>query len=136
MWNERKTQWSKRQEREKCIKRKIVAQNYAYIPTKGAISYAKYQSHQFSKFNENMIGVQSLEEILMFMKTFKNIGKGKYDMALEVALKKVQGRKFDDCDITIGRIKSAEDVEQSIRALLRTAGISTPVKEYIKKATN
>ena len=137
MWKRKKTQWSKRDKRDEFIRGKLVKKGYNYKPTSKAISIATYYRYQFSNYEKNMIGVHSLEEMIRFLVTFRQFYNSKwYKLSLKVALQKVKGTKFDNHNVTMSRIETIEDVEQSINALLATSRIKMTAQEFILEALN
>lgn len=131
----RKNNWSKKrmeQQREMIWIRQLEDADFCYQPTVEAYSNAKCQMHRLGLQNE-LPGRDALKSVLLFLETYKPKEKYQYyALALKVAQKKVEGRRFVDADGQNAVVQNLDDVVQIIRESLRAAGIyEIPVKEFI-----
>ena len=134
MWKEKDRRWRRRERRDEIVKKYWADRNYRYKPSVEAISKARYDVRIFRCYSGKMSGVTAIEEMVRFLDTEKTFESPIwYSIALKVAYEKVKGRKFYDHNCKINRIENPADVEQSIAALLATAGINKPVRQFVKK---
>lgn len=133
MWKNNKNQWTKKKRREKVIIVKLAQRNYTYKPSREAISFAYYKSHKIKYcYGENLVGVEAFEEVIMFLRTFKTFRSPVwYELALRVTLEKLKGKRFINEQEKTDVIKTTDDVNQTIREVLRTAGIKAPVRKFM-----
>jgi hypothetical protein len=81
---------------------------------------------------ESLPGKDALEEVLMFLYTYKPKKKHQYyGLALRVALKKTEGRKYYSLENEKKVISSKEDVEYVMKMCLETAGIYDAVEDLV-----
>lgn len=126
--------------REYQLRANLEENGYRYQPNSSSISYAEFIVHQFLQcyYGETqLVGVQALKEVIMFLKTYESIfisgycPRTIYYLALKVALRKVWGQRFIDLNEKPSIIKNTDNVEQAIREALRASNITTEVDTFI-----
>lgn len=115
------------------LKRILEDNQYKYDIPEEIYSDVKCMLHEI-RFNKRLPGRDALKETLMFLKIYKRKGYSCelcYELALEVALHKVENRRFDRKDGKKGIIQTVKDVEQVMGDSLEQVGIRDSVKEFI-----
>ena len=124
--------WEKRELREKVTIKRIVESNYEF--DRGTnLPKVRIITHEMKRnFGEDLPGVTALEEALAFLNAKKKFESPIwYKLALEASLKVVKGIKYYMMDGTSCIIEDAKDVEQVILEVLRSAGITQSVFQFM-----
>lgn len=129
----RQKELEEKKQQVKKLEKKLKDKQYKYAIPEEIYSDVKCLLHEL-RFNKRLPGRDALKETLMFLKTCKSKGypcELCYELALKVALHKVENRQFDMEDGRREIIRTVEDVKQVMSDSLEAAGDISTVEEFI-----